>query len=57
MMYRIARQLQHIKPFYRYASTQANRWNVVIGLEIHAQLESKNKLFSSKSLQYIDIRY
>ena len=38
--------------FDYYIKTEKNNWEVVIGLEIHAQVTSKSKLFSSSSTKF-----
>ena len=38
--------------FDYFIKTENNKWEVVIGLEVHAQVTSKSKLFSSSSTKF-----
>ena len=40
------------KEFNYYISGETGKWEVVIGLEVHAQVSSKAKLFSSSATQF-----
>ena len=38
--------------FDYFIKTENNKWEVIIGLEVHAQVTSKSKLFSSSSTKF-----
>ena len=40
------------KDFNYYISGETGKWEVVIGLEVHAQVSSNAKLFSSSATQF-----
>ncbi len=40
------------KKFDYFIKGEKNKWEVIIGLEVHAQVLSKSKLFSSSSTKF-----
>ena len=40
------------KKFDYYIQGEKNKWEIIIGLEVHAQVLSKSKLFSSSSTKF-----
>ena len=45
-------EIMNEKKFDYFINGKKNKWEVVIGLEVHAQVLSKSKLFSSSSTKF-----